>query len=362
MDTMWRLGLLIHKEWADLRHQPVFLAVAAAAPFFLFIVFYLIWSADVTLPIDLVNNAGARGDGLVRAMATAAAPGGTPYLAVRPLGPGALARRPAEYVAMVEIPADFVRDREAVIHYGAENENTVKNYINRLHAAQTELLRDRLGYRPVTVVEQNRYPTDVPARQAMAVGLTAYAFLLSGTIFGGVLAAREFEDQTVRLIRVAPVRRWLVLASKGTVAVGLTLAAGAVYAGLAAGLLAGARPSAWGVFVAAGLGTAVTGVLCGLAAGLLLRRNVPVFLTGLAANLAMWIVGGGFGKLGLYPAWQQAAGRLLPYTHGMELFWYSYFGGRARPPGENAAGLALTAAAALGALVLAARHTLVRER
>jgi len=44
-----------------------------------------------------------------------------------------------------------------------------------------------LGFSPTRLDEVDRYPRDTPTRQAMAVGLIAYAFLLSGWIFGGVL-------------------------------------------------------------------------------------------------------------------------------------------------------------------------------
>lgn len=349
MDGLRRLALLTKKEWADLRHQRTFVVIGTISPFLLFLVFYLIWSADITMPLEVVNKAGKQGEAFVRAMQDIQTPDGTPYIEVQSRDAAVLrSRTPSEYVAVLEIPAGFeqtrdeIREYRAIAHYGAVNENTVKNYINRLHEAESSFLSNSSpGFRPVRLEQVARYPRDIPTRQSMAVSLMAYAFLLSGTIFGGVLITREYEDKTVNLIRVAPVNRVLLFASKGTVALLLTLCAGAVYVLVATGLLTGAWPAATGTFLATAVAMAVLGVVLGMVAGMLLQSSVPIFLVAVVTNLGMWIIGGGFGNLNLYSEAQQYAAQLLPFTHGMNLFWYSYFGGQPAPSPGSIAGIAI---------------------
>ncbi len=349
MDGFRRLALLTRKEWADLRHQRTFVIIGALTPFLLFLVFYLIWSADITMPLEVVNKASGKGEAFVRAMQTIRTPDGTPYIEVQSRDTAVLrSRTPSEYVAALEIPSGFERARDgireyhAIVHYGAVNQNSVKNYINRLHEAESRFLSDNLlGFRPIRLEQIARYPRDIPTRQSMAVSLMAYAFLLSGSIFGGVLITREYEGKTVKLIRVAPVSRVLLFASKGIVALLLTLGAGAVYVVVATGLLTGAWPVAAGTFLSTALTMAVVGVALGMVAGMLLQSSVPIFLVAIVVNLGMWIIGGGFGNLKLYSEAQQYAAQFLPFTHGMKLFWYSYFGGQPAPSLSSITGIAI---------------------
>lgn len=345
MAGVTRLALLIAKELADLRHQRTFVAVGTAAPFILFLVFYLIWATDVTFPMEVVNKAGRRGEAFIDKMEAIRTPYGTPYLHVERRNPtDTESRSPAEYLAVVEIPGNFertqdgVREYYTIAHYGAVNENTIKNYINRLRMAGTEFWSGDLGFSPIRLKEAARYPHDIPTRQAMAVGLIAYAFLFSGWIFGGTLITREYEDRTIKLIQVAPANPVLVLASKGSVAMLLTLAAGAVYA-VVTYFLTGAAPTAGAIFLVTALAIATIGVSLGMITGLLLRSSVPVFLVAIVTNLFMWIAGGGFGNLQLYSQAQQYVARILPYTHGMSVFWNSYYGSDPTPPPGSIIGL-----------------------
>lgn len=366
MDAVRHLMLLVRKELADLRHQRIFLGVGAVAPFLLFMVFYLIWSADITTPIEVVNLAGGRGEAFIEAMLAVRTPSGTPYLRVERRDPAVLRNRPPDkYVAVLELPVDFdvkgVQEHGPVAHYGAVNENTVKNYANRLHEAQSQYLtQNLLGFRPIRVQEEARYSRDVPTRRGMAVGLMAYAFLLSGGIFGGILVTREFESHTMKVIRISPVNRCLLLLSKGLVAMLLTFVAGAIYVVVAAGWLTGAWPAAAGTFLSTAVALSATGVALGTAVGMVLRSSVPVFLVSLVACLTMWIIGGGFASLRLYSQLQQQVAQFFPLTHGLNLFWYSYFGGRPAPPSENAVGIAAIILASVLILAYTARRILER--
>lgn len=366
---MTRLRLLLQKEGADLRHQRTFLAVGILAPFLLYMVFYLIWSSDVTTPMEVVNRAGAAGEAFVRAMRTIAAPDGTPYLRVQPRDASVLgARAPGDYLCVLEIPPDFVptaggvRQYRVIAHYGAENENSVKNWINRLRAASVRFLADQdPAFRPIRVRERDRYLRDVPTRQGMAVRLLAYALLLCGSIFGGVVWTREYEENTVKLIRLAPLHPALVLMAKGAIAMLLTIVAGIFFTVMTA-LLTGAAPTATGPFLLVGLGVSLIGVVMGMLGGMSLRKPVPLFLAALVANLGMWVIGGGFGSLRMYPRLQQYAAYLLPYTHGTNLFWYTYFRGQPTPPWGSALALAAILAVAVLALAGVARFVLHKGR
>jgi len=354
MDTLKRFAILSRKEWSDLWQQRVFVINAALAPFFIFFCFYLIWSFDVTVPVEVANQGGAAGEAFIRAMQSIQTPFGGRYIAVKPISSDLPRRAAGEYMVTVEIPAGFGQERDRqhqyplVVHYGAVQENSVKNYINRLHEAESRfLIEQHLGFTPIRVDEQRRYPSDPPVRQAMAVGIMAMALLLAGGIFGGVILAREYEDKTIKLIRVSPASRLLLLLSKGNAAFWLTLLAAAVYVLAGAGLLAGAWPVDGGLFLVNTLLLACLGVLMGMLLGMALRGSVPVFITILIASLTMWLLGGGFGSLALYSPLHQRIVQILPFTHGMNLFWYSYFGGGSEPVHTSLAWLTGMLAAAL---------------
>ncbi|MHB9144461.1 MAG: ABC transporter permease [Symbiobacteriia bacterium] len=352
---------MIRKELADLRHQRIFVAIGVLAPFLLFAVFYLIWMADIQEPIEVVNQAGTAGEPFVQAMGEIRMPNGTPYIRVERQDPAALTRDPGSYLVTVEIPASFQQEPRLIVHYGAEQENSVKNYINRIHQAASQYLAGRLGFTPIRLLESPRYPTDIVTIQSMAVMLMTYAFLLSACLFGGVLVAREYEDHTVKLIQVAPSSAALVLLAKGTVALLLTLLAGSVYTA-AVYLLTGAAPGHPFLFGGAGLLLAVMGAALGMTVGLLLRRSVPVFLAVLVGNLALWIVSWAAGMMSAFSRLFQTVLGLLPYLHGINLFWQSYFGGKEAFAAAGMQRTLLLLAAALLVLTVAARGTLERGR
>jgi ABC-2 type transport system permease protein len=370
MNTLSRLFLLTRKELVDLWQQRVFVVIAALSPFFVFFCFYLIWAFDVTVPIEVVNEAGEQGQAFVQAMEDIQTPSGKPYLAVSQHSPATLGSQTSTgYMVTVEIPPTFgqlqagTQEYTVIAHYGAIQENSVKNYINRLLEAESRFLVDNyLGFRPIRVQEIRHYAVDPPVRQAMAVGIMAMALLLAGGIFGGVIVAREYEDRTIKLIRVSPANRALLLVSKGMAALLLTFAAGAIFVLVAAGLLTGAWPMDGWLFLATTSTLSIIGVILGMAAGMVLRGSVPVFISALIANLVMWLLGGGFGSLALYGPLHRATVQVFPFTHGMNLFWHSFFGGGSAPVWVSSVGLGLILLVVLLSLFRATNTALERER
>jgi len=154
---MKRLSLLLKKEWSDIGSQKIFVLVTIFSPFLLFFIFFLIWSSDITSPIEVTNSAGAAGEEFIQAMEDIKTPFGTNYIQVIQKDPSILiSRSPSDYLIVVETPKDFqqvdgnARKYHVIAHYGAEQQNTIKNFINRLHMAQTEyLIKNNYGFTPV---------------------------------------------------------------------------------------------------------------------------------------------------------------------------------------------------------------------
>lgn len=365
-----RLALLTGKEWRDLKAQKIFIIVTAFAPFMLFFIFYLIWAADIRIPIEVTNSAGPSGHKLVMAMQEIKTPSGLPYIQVIEQNPSILGERhPGDYLVLLEIPKDFGRDKNGVkvyeptAHYGAEQENSVKNSINRLHMAETKFLADNCyGFNPIKLKEINRYAEDIPTRQFMAVGMVAFAFLIAGIIFGGIFIAREYEGNTVKLIRVSSASRLLLFISKGIPAIVLTSGTGAIFTVVAAGILTGAWPKDPVVFILTAVLISATGVILGLLVGLITKNTIPVFLVSIVANLLSWIVGGGFSNTKLYSHWLQTIVKLLPYKYGSDLFWYSYFSNGSPLPVESIMGASVLLLISVILLTTAAQVAFERSK
>lgn len=302
--------------------------------FFIFFCFFLIWTFDITIPVDVSNAAGSPGESFIQTMEKIQTPFGRPYFAVSRHSPGSIdVTQTTSYLVLVEIPPEFIwatgsNSVGAIrVHYGAIQENSTKNYINRLREAETYFYIENGLDNPIIAINEIRhYPVDPPVRQAMGVGIIAMALLLAGGIFGGIIVAREFEEQTMKIVRISPVNRLIFLASKGSLGLLLTLTSGVIYILLAVGLLTEAWPARLDLFLATFFLLGSIGVLLGLIYGLLVKGVIPVFIIALVSSLAMWLLGGGFGSLTLYSALHRSIVQFLPYTHGMNLFYHCYFG------------------------------------
>jgi hypothetical protein len=99
----------------------------------------------------------------------------------------------------------------------------------------------------------------------------------------------------------------------------------------------------------------------GIVAALRIRRTVPSFQVALVASLAGWILGGAFDLAATFGGWYEAASRIVPHAHAVELLFPSYYGTGTGSPGPSLLALALLSLAGLAATSFAYQGQVLRR-
>lgn len=351
---MARFRLLILNEFKLFRTAIPIQVVAMLQPTVMYLLMAVIL-VHPTFDMQVDRPTTPEGWALVQAMGEVGSPIGDPY--IRPIlvswDGGPVSRQ----VVVVENGSG---QPTAVQVYGLIDNNLVKNFRNRLTAAALRLWNSELGDRAVIVEEHPWLPRDVPYQVYFGMALLPLSTFVAAAFMGAILAAQEFELQTILEYRLSPVPAGLILGARLTRLVLSALIAVAILI-LAIGLVTGVWPRAFGLVLLILLPVAVIAGCLGILAGLLFRRSIPAFLVGLVSGFAGWVLGSGFGLAAGFGQAYQRVSRLTPFAHATELLFPTYFGARIGQPLLSALFLGSLGVALLGLTALVYRWRVTGE-
>jgi hypothetical protein len=233
-----------------------------------------------------------------------------------------------QIVAVINIPPDFDRlaasGQPAYVDMTLHNldEDTVKNFTLRLYdvvfRVNQHLIRAEAKRQPMLEVqERGLLPRAVTDMMYLATGILVFTAIYGGLANTALLVAREWNEDTIKELLVAPVHRFeFVMAKICTGWLETMLSVGVVFL-LSVGLL-GLKPTGnlfllWFFLAVCVLMSAAAGALFGC----VIRRVVPAVMLGIILSVQAWFVGGGFGPVPFTsPALQWIAWK-LPSTYAI---------------------------------------------
>ncbi len=275
------------------------------------------------------------------------------------------ALRDLEVAAVVTIPAGF----EAA--YNAHQPDPVTIHINNLNLDFTNDLRRSL---PAAITEfyaaQNDSPVavhvqetdlltrDVDLLQFELVPNLVLLLTIAGVVNAGLATAREWEDNTIKELLLAPISRGSLITGKLLAGWLTTLLVGAIVLalGAASGLL---RPQ--GVYWVETLGVvaliALASAGLGSALGSATRRFSRVAPIGINLSLYLFFLSGGISVAAFLPNWVQVIAHLTPTFYGVHALQMAIFYGSTDQLWRDVAVLAGTGIATLALGVLSLRRS-----
>jgi ABC-2 type transport system permease protein len=272
-----------------------------------------------------------------------------------------------QVLGVITVPPGFGRDSQAprvTIEINNLNVDFTNDLRRSLPAVITKFYQGQADNPiQVTTMETDLRPSDVPLVNFEMIPDLVLLITLAGIINTGLGTAREFENQTVKELALAPVPRSVVIMGK--------MLAGWVEALIVAGVVLGIaaaagflRPEGWYWVPAIGMlmlyALAAAGV--GTFLGALLRRTEQVTLAGVVVAVYLFFLSGGLGGgvTGFLPGWVEAVARLIPSFYAVHTLEMSVFYRSTDLVARDMAIVAATVVAAVVAGGLALRRTVAR--
>ena len=309
-----------------------------------------------TFDVKILEPTPPVGEQLIQAMADVKTPAGVPY--INPILIDDAAEASSQWITVETIDNQPV----AVQHYRLIDSNMVKNYRNRLTAAALVMWQESLGEKGVRVVERPLLPTDVPYTIFFGMAMLPMTTMLAAALIGAFTTAQEFEYDTMREYRLAPIQAIPILAAR-LLRLVLTGWAAATILMICIGWISGWWPDS---FLAIGmilLPIGIVGGCLGVIAGLVTKSSLPSFLIGLAVTFVMWLLGGAFGLVQGFSDAYAAISYFIPNAHAVQLLFPHYYGIGVGDSGFSIGYLIASSIVMLTIAVFAYhRHIVLRQR
>lgn len=235
--------------------------------------------------------------------------------------------------AVITIPGEF----DAA--YDAHQPDPVTIQINNLNLDFTNDLRRSLPAAITTFYsQQNDNPihvkieeTDLRAQdidllQFQIVPLMVQLLTVAGIINTGLATAHEWEDQTIKELYLAPIKRRSLIIGKIVAGWIITLFFGALVIGVGAitGFL---RPVGvyWLVTAAAMALIGLTSAGIGVALAAFLRKELRVMALGINVTFYLFFLSGGISVAAFLPAWVRSIAQFIPTFYGVHALQMAVF-------------------------------------
>lgn len=213
---------------------------------------------------------------------------------------------------------------------------------------------------PVTVSQQDSYPSTAGFLDYIAVSVEVVALMLGGLIQGGMAMAGEWDAGTMKEILLPAVPSWAVVAGKGLGAAAGTLVSGACV--LAVLLALGVHPQAWGELTLITLALTVVFVTLGLAIGSRLRSSKAVVPLAIALGLPLFYISGAFGPISWTTAAESGIAHVFPVLYANAVVQHATFGFMPLNSGWGIVALMLSVWALAGAALSVIAHSRATAR
>jgi len=355
---------IIRKDLATWRRRPISIALTLAPPLLFLAVMAISTAAVGRNAVALVVL-----DQGPHAQALASVIQDSDAFRVRRVAPGEASQllSSLDVAAVITIPAGF--DQRLVAH----EPDPVTIQINNLNLDFTNDLRRSLpaaitkfyAGQPGDTVSVRMQETDLRSRdvsllQFELIPNLVLLLVVAGTVNGGLCAAAEFEDLTIKELILSPASRSAIVIGKLLSGWVTAMIVAAVVIGL--GAISGSlQPRGWYwismIAVVALVGLASAGL--GAAIGARLRTNRKV--APVAINLSIWLffLSGGIGVAAFLPGWVQAIAAFTPTFYGVHALQMSIFYSSTDQLLRDVSVLAMTTVLALVAGTLSLRRSTV---
>lgn len=238
-----------------------------------------------------------------------------------------------EVAAVITIPAQF--DIRFAAHRVAPVDREINNlnldFTNDLRRALPTAITRLYAEQPnspihIAVAEHDLRAQDVSLAQFELVPELVLLITVAGVVNSGLATAREWEEQTIKELLLAPVPRWALIAGKllGGVLMTLAVTVIAIGLGVATNYLRPA-PQFWPEVLGTVLLLSLASVGIGVALGALLRRLQPSIAVGILIAFYLFFLSGGIGAVAFLPNWVQEAANFTPTYYGVHALQMAIF-------------------------------------
>ncbi|HLZ30288.1 MAG TPA: ABC transporter permease [Chloroflexota bacterium] len=356
---------IVRKDVAVWARQPTAIAATLLPAISLMVVLYIGASAVGRNPVALVVE-----DDSTHAQQLAAILKDSDAFNVTQLSAdqAAVALQSLQVAGVITIPPTFDTA------FDARQPDPVKIEINNLNLDFTNDLRrslpaaitdfysqlpDQVDPIGVQVEESDLRLQDISLLQFQLIPNLVLLLTIAGAINAGLATAREWEDQTIKELLLAPIQRESVIIGKLLAGWLTTLVIAAVV--LAIGAISGyLRPQggAWVPTLVTVLLLALTSAAFGVAIGAMARRFQRVAALTIPLSFYLFFLSGGISVIAFLPEWVQTMAQFVPTYYGMHALQMAVFYNSSEELGRDLAVLVATAGVMLALAVASLRRQL----
>ena len=302
------------------------------APLAVLCVFYMLFGHIPSLPIAVVDLDGGRyAEQLSELAQTTLSPFGDAYLAVHRATPARAEElfRTEKVVAVLTIPESFSEEVAQArtggagpdLHLRINNVNSDLAKNVRLYTTQLigRFYEEAYGTLEFDIKEELTPGVRTPWIAEIGVGLIAFSVSLAGMFNAASSLLREYEEETLKELLLAPRPAAALLAGKVVLALSGAFVSGAVMY-LVVFLFSGQLPGPyWGVALVAVLMLGLTYTGLGLLFGFVCKRYIPAAFCSVLTGFVSWFLGGALGPVAQDGSISARIAPWLPTTHAIAL-------------------------------------------
>jgi len=143
--------------------------------------------------------------------------------------------------------------------------------------------------------EVDEYPHDVSFFGYLAVSIETVALLLGGILLTSRGVAGEWEQGTIKELKLSPAPTWALLTGKILTGYLTSMVSAALIFGILT--IFGIHPQNWGLLIASSLVILLIFATIGLAVGMMAKSQFVVYPLVLGVSLPLFFISGGFGPV-----------------------------------------------------------------
>jgi len=308
--------------------DPKVFAGSMLAPLVVLVVFYLLFGRIPSLPVALVNlDKGPHSATLVELFQTVESPFGDPYLDVRLVGASEAQDifRAEEVVAVLTIPDTFTNDVEGarrgkagpdvdllINNINSDMAKNIRLYLTQVIGQFYEQVYDNVEF---TITEDSTHGLRVPWFTEIGLGVVIFSISLAGMFNASSSLLREFQENTIKELLLAPRHMSALLGGKALLALAGALASGGLM--YAVVVLLSGQPTGplWLLALATVVMLGLTYTAVGFIFGLVFKRYIPAAFCSVLTGFVSWFLGGALGPVARDGSLAARVAVWLPTSH-----------------------------------------------